>query len=80
MNDNNNPQATSRIVIEFAAPGSAEFNVQVHGATPAQVLAVGEYLRLMAARQFNDAWTHEAMVRAKQNQEMDTVSQMLKRH
>lgn len=76
----NNEREPSGIVIEFAAPGSAEFNVHVQAVGPTQMLGVAEYLRVMAERQLNDAWSAEAMQRAKEQHAVSQVQSMIKRH
>lgn len=68
----------SAIVITFAAPGAADFSVQVHNAGPAQMLAAAEWLRLMAERAINARWAQEEMMRAKNAQEMAQVQQVLR--
>ena len=68
----------SYMLIEFAAPGSAEIKVQLESITPNQMFVAAHFLNTMAERQINDRWTHEAMVQAQRAQEMGQVQDLIR--
>ena len=57
MSNNGDPNAVpvSRLVIEFAAPGSAEMSMHSENVSPAQMLAAAAWLDWWARRAFDQA-------------------------
>lgn len=58
MNDNGKeptPLDKSMLMLEFHAPGSAEFSMKVENVTPAQMLAASAWLKWYALKAFDAA-------------------------
>ena len=69
----------SRIVIEFAQPGSAEpQSIQCYAVSPGQLHAVARRLQLMADRHVQQMWVAAEEEQARKMMHMAQVQQMIK--
>ena len=69
----------SRIVIEFAQPGSAEpQSIQCYAVSPGQLHAAARRLQLMADRHIEQMWMASEMKAAREMAEMAQMQQVLK--
>ena len=68
----------SRIVIEFAQPGSAEpQSIQCYAVSPGQLHAAARRLQLMADRHVQQIWAQAEMEQAQKRAQMAQMQAML---
>lgn len=54
------PPEVSRILIEFAAPGSCQLDMKIQGVTPEQMMFLGRFIEWHADRMMEKAQQHRA--------------------
>jgi len=68
----------SRIIVEFAQPGSAEpQSIQCYAVSPGQLHAVARRLQLMADRHVQQMWAAAEMEQAQKRAQMAQMQAML---
>jgi len=77
--DTSEQKPKSRIIIDFAMPGSAEpQNIQCLAVSPGQLHAAARRLQLMADRHIEQMWIQAEMRAAREMAEMAQMQQALK--